>query len=67
STAIDYYSKSLRDSLKDSDRRKVSFQVIIGERVYVERKITVKDLDTGKQVTLPLSNLTKFLKENLSL
>ena len=67
STAIDYYSKSLRDSLKDSDRRKVRFQVIIGEREYVERKITVKDLDTGKQVTLPLSNLTKFLKENLSL
>ncbi len=51
---LDFYSKSIRDSLKQADKRGYRFQIIIGRKEFGENKVTLKDLVEKTQETLTI-------------
>ncbi len=59
---VDYTGRSMKAQLKSSNSRGVRFALILGEDELAKASVTVKDLDSGEQVTLPESELKEFIK-----
>ncbi|MFB4312204.1 histidine--tRNA ligase [Actinomadura sp. GTD37] len=58
--------KRLKGAMKDADRSGARYAVILGERDIADGVAQVKDLATGEQTAVPLTDLTTTLKEGLS-
>jgi len=59
---VDYTGRGMKAQLKTSNARGVRFALILGEDELAKASVTVKDLDSGEQVTLPESELKEFIK-----
>ena len=55
----------LKRQLEDANNRSISLMIIIGERDLEENKVTLRDMITGKQEIVNLSELNKLLKKRL--
>ncbi|TNY35354.1 histidine--tRNA ligase [Thermomonospora catenispora] len=57
--------KSLKSAMKSADRSGAAYAVIIGERDITAGSAQVKDLATGEQIAVPLTDLTATLLERI--
>ncbi len=57
-----YDSKSLKSQFKEADKLKCNLVVVIGEEELKDNKITLKDLNTGKQRQIYLDELFNNIK-----
>ncbi len=55
----------LKRQLEDAANRSISLMIIIGKRDLEENKVTLRNMITGKQEIINLSELHKLLKERL--
>ena len=60
---VDYSGKKVGDQIKNADRRKIPFIACIGENEISKKKISIKNLNTGKEKKLAISKVAKFLKK----
>jgi histidyl-tRNA synthetase len=58
---IDFTGKKIGDQLKNADKRKVPFVVVIGEDEIKGKKFKIKHLPTGKEVEVTEENLIDAL------
>ncbi|RFU37282.1 histidine--tRNA ligase [Actinomadura logoneensis] len=58
--------KRLKGAMKDADRSGARFALILGERDITEGVVQLKDLASGEQTPVPLTDTTSTLKERLS-
>ncbi|MFI6520773.1 histidine--tRNA ligase [Spirillospora sp. NPDC050679] len=58
--------KKLKGAMKDADRSGARYAVILGDRDLAAGEAQVKDLGSGDQDAVPLTELTATLKERLS-
>jgi histidyl-tRNA synthetase len=63
---MSYGSKKLKGAMKDADRSGAAYALILGERDIAAGAAQVKDLASGDQVAVPLTELVTTLKERLS-
>jgi histidyl-tRNA synthetase len=59
---VDYSGRSMKAQLKTSNARGVRFALILGDEELAKASVTVKDLDSGEQVTLPELELKEFIR-----
>jgi len=59
---VDYSGRGMKAQLKTSNARGVRFALILGDDELAKASVTVKDLDSGEQVTLPESELKEFVQ-----
>jgi len=64
---IDLDAGSLKSQLRQADKLRLSHALILGERELSEKKCAVKDLSTGEQESVNLSNLNRTLFKTLNL
>jgi histidyl-tRNA synthetase len=63
--SIDFSEKKLSDQISKADKKKVPFVICIGENEIKTQKYNVKNMQTGKEKTLPKNKIAKFVKRNL--
>jgi histidyl-tRNA synthetase len=56
----------MKGSMKAADRSGAAYAVVVGERDLAEGVGQLKDLRTGEQDAVPLTELVKTLEEKLS-
>lgn len=61
-----YGGKKLKGAMKDAGRSGAAYAVILGERDIAAGSAQVKDLASGEQIAVPLTDITRTLKERLS-
>ncbi|MCX8125905.1 MAG: histidine--tRNA ligase [Dehalococcoidia bacterium] len=61
STVVALSSRSLKAQLKQADALQARYAVIIGEEELARSTVTLRDMGTGEQTTVPLSELTTRL------
>lgn len=61
---FDYLSRSLKAQLRDANKLKARFVVIIGENEMASETATVKDMDTGDQEMVAFNQLNQFFLQN---
>lgn len=61
----DYLGRSLKAQLKSADRLGVRYTVIIGDDELQKQEITVRDMSSGSQTTVPIAKLESYLTEEL--
>ncbi len=62
----DFNPASLKAQLRQADKGKAKFALIIGPEELSEKRAIVKDMDTGVQEVVPFSELKKYLVRNCS-
>ncbi|MCX6146282.1 MAG: histidine--tRNA ligase [Candidatus Kapabacteria bacterium] len=62
SVNYDISRKSFKSQLKDSDKLKANFSVIIGENEVISNQFVVKNMISGEQMKIKLENFSKFVK-----
>jgi histidyl-tRNA synthetase len=60
---IDLIGRSITKNMKYADSTGAKKAVIIGEDELKENRVTLRDMETGKQEKIPVKNLIKHLKE----
>ena len=65
-TDMSFGSKRLKGAMKDADRSGARYALILGERDIDGGVAQVKDLTTGDQAAVPLTEIVTTLKERLS-
>jgi histidyl-tRNA synthetase len=59
----DYLDRKMKAQLKAADKAGARFVAILGDEELARGEINVKKLATGEQVTLPLTGLVSYLKQ----
>jgi len=60
----DFNPGSLKAQLRQADKRKAKFALIIGEEELSGKKAIVRNMETGEQETVPFSELKEYLLRN---
>jgi histidyl-tRNA synthetase len=60
---IDMLNRSLKSQMREADRQKVKYVVIIGQDELKSEQVSVKDMKTGEQTTMRLNDLITFLRK----
>ncbi|MCL6631036.1 MAG: histidine--tRNA ligase [Alicyclobacillus herbarius] len=58
----DYQGRSVKAQFKAADRERARFAVVVGSLEQEQQQVTVKDLNTGEQTTLPLVELVEHIQ-----
>ena len=61
-TEINYSKKSIKSMFNYANRIKVPYVIVIGEDEVKDNTISIKDMETGKQVKLKIEECIKLLK-----
>lgn len=61
----DYLGKKMKAQLKAADRYQASYTIIIGEDEIANQQALVKQMATGEQTVVSISELTSFLQEQI--
>jgi len=56
---------SLSLQLKQADKLKARYVLILGQKEILEEKIIIRDMKTGKQKTVPMKNIVKEMKKKI--
>ena len=65
-TEINVEGNSMGSMFKKAEKRGAKFAVIVGESEVSTNTVNIKNMDTKEQVTIPLSDIIRFLDMNLS-
>ena len=57
--------RSLKSQMREADRRGAAYALIIGESEMAENIVTVRDMESGEQVTVPGDDLVSWLSARL--
>ena len=60
-----YGSKGLKGAMKAADRSGAAYAVVVGDRDLEDGVAQLKDLSSGDQTAVPLTELVATLKEKL--
>jgi histidyl-tRNA synthetase len=60
----DYLDKKMKAQFKAADRLDARFTAILGDDELAQKKINVKNMDTGEQVEVTLEAFIDYIKEN---
>lgn len=63
---MSYGGKKLKGAMKDANRSAAPYAVILGERDLATGSAQLKDLDSGDQTAVPLTEIVATLKERLT-
>ena len=58
------YTNSLGKNVRESEKAKVPFKLIIGESEVKDKTVTVREYNTGKQETMDLEKFIKHIQES---
>ncbi|MBI95576.1 threonine--tRNA ligase [bacterium] len=58
------YTNSLGKNVRESEKAKVPFKLIIGENEVKDKTVTVREYNTGKQETMNLEKFIKHIQES---
>lgn len=61
--ALDLKGRSLKAQMKEANRQNAAYTLIIGGNELEEEEATVKEMESGDQVTVPFGKLAAFLKD----
>lgn len=61
--ALDLKGRSLKAQMKEANRQNAAYTLIIGGNELDAEEATVKEMESGDQVTVPFGELTAFLKD----
>ena len=59
---LEYAGKGLKGAMKSADRSGARFTVVLGERDLAQGTAVVKEMTTGDQESVPLTDLVTTLK-----
>ena len=62
----DYKSRKLKGQMKQADRERVKYTIVLGENEIKNQQVKLKDMNDGGEHVIELSSLTEELKERLS-
>jgi len=62
---IDMLNRSLKSQMREADRQKVKYVVIIGQDELKSEQVSVKDMKTGEQTTMRLNDLINFFEQSV--
>ena len=65
SCETDMLERSMKAQLREANRSNAKFALILGEEEFLNEKILVKDLSSGKQEAVPLNELCDYLRSKL--
>jgi histidyl-tRNA synthetase len=63
--ALDLKGRSLKAQMKEANRQNATYTLIIGGNELEAEEATVKEMESGDQVDVPFSDLTRYLKERV--
>jgi len=58
-------NRSLKSQMREADRQKVKYVVIIGQDELKSEQVSVKDMKTGEQTTMRLNDLINFFEQSV--
>lgn len=61
---VDYLGRSMKAQMRDANRQKAKFTVILGDNEIEKKECVVKNMSNGEQTTVPLAQLDDYF-ENL--
>lgn len=61
----DYQSRKMKAQFKAADRHGAKFALVLGEDEWKKKMIQLRDLETGKEEEIPLTQLAEKLKESI--
>ena len=64
-TEIAFDGRSMKSAMKSADRSGATFALILGDDEVARHEVTLKDLQSGDQVSIPLELLRQHLSERL--
>ncbi|MHA1199594.1 MAG: histidine--tRNA ligase, partial [Candidatus Heimdallarchaeaceae archaeon] len=62
SVVFNPFDWKFKKQLEDANSRSIPYMIVIGKRDLDENKVTLQDMKTGKQESIPLSELEKVLE-----
>ncbi|AQL56008.1 histidine--tRNA ligase [Abyssicoccus albus] len=62
----DYKSRKLKGQMKQADRERAKYTIVLGENEIKNQQVKLKDMNDGGEQIIELSSLTDELKERLS-
>ena len=60
---IDFLGRSLKSQMREADRQKSEFVIIIGENELRKEQVSVKNMTTGKQAIIGVKDLVHYFKD----
>jgi len=63
---IAFRERSLRSQLREADKQEVRYVVMIGPDELRDQVVTVRDMSTRDQYTVPMDELARWLTERLA-
>lgn len=63
STELNYYDRSMKSQFKSSDKKNAAYIVIIGEDEVNNNTVTIKNVATKEQSTIPFNELISYLEK----
>ncbi len=57
-------SKTFKAKMKEANRRQIKYVLIVGSDEVASKKYTLKDMQTGTQLSLSLEEIAKVIKQN---
>ena len=62
-TAIDFGEKKLGDQLRSANKQKIPYCIVVGADELAQDKFTVRNLNTGEEVSFSLADLSGFFTQ----
>ena len=63
---LDFAGKSLKSQMKRADRLGAKHVLIVGEKELEEKAVILRNMTTKEQLSIPLDNLVKAVKDKIS-
>ncbi len=63
STEMDYLGRSIKAQMREANRQKTKFVLLLGEDELNQKQFTVKLMDKGEQISVPFDEVISFLKK----
>ncbi len=64
-TLLAFGRRSLKSQMREANRRRIHFTLILGEGELDRDVVAVRDMDSSQQVDVPLDNVIKWLRAHL--
>ncbi len=63
--AMDYLGRSVKAQMKMADRLKAKYSIILGDDELMKDTASIKEMETGEQVEIKLSNLVEEMNNRV--
>lgn len=66
SSDMDYRNRSLKGQFRMADRLKVKYVLILGEKELADNKVSLKEMETGRQLHINYDNVINYMKDKIN-